>query len=120
MSAAMIKSHGGSDSIVSTQRKGGLILSGIVQDTMANTPKNVHMRSLENMVSQTTGVPRAESVMDGVISATVPADRRSSPELQPMHGKDKTASKMSVGIPYAGDKSGYGMAQRGKGKGKKA
>jgi hypothetical protein len=116
MSAAMIKSHGGSKDIVSTQRKGGLVLTGIVRDTMANSPKNVHMRSLENLVSQTTGVPRAESVMEGVISATVPADRRDVPELHPVHETDKTASKMSVGIPYAGRKSGYGQAQKGKSK----
>lgn len=116
MSAAMVRAHGGSKDMVSTQRKGGLVLSGIVQDTMANSPKNVHMRSLENLVSQTTGVPRAESVMEGVISSTVPAGRRSAPELQPVHEKDKTASKMSVGIPYAGEKSGYGQAQKGKSK----
>ena len=103
--------HGGSKDIVSTQRKGGLVLSHIVRDTMVGSPKAVHMRSLEGLVSQTTGVPREEPIMEGVIAATVPAHMRDVPELHPVHDKDATASKMSVGTSYSGPKSGYGMAQ---------
>ena len=115
MSAAMIRSHGGSRDIVSTQRKGGLILSGIVQDTMVNSPKAVHMKSLEGLVSKTTGISRGEATMDGVIAATVPGHMRAdTPELQPVHSKDKSASKMSVGMSYAGSKSGYGDAKKGR------
>ena len=110
----MVRAHGGSKDIVSTQRKGGLILSGIITDTKANSPKVVHMKSLEGLVSKTTGIPREEPVMEGVIKATVPAHMRATPELMPMHTEDKTASKMAVGVPYAGTKSGYGA-----GKGKK-
>lgn len=108
----MIRSHGGSRDIVSTQRRGGLILSGLIQDTMANSPKAVHMRSLEGLVSQTTGVPRDRPVMDGVIAATVPARMRAdTPELHPVPNRDigKTDSKMAMGVSYAGPKSGYGM-----------
>lgn len=117
----MIRAHGGSKDIVSTQRGGGLILSGIVRDTMANSPKAVHMRSLENVISQTTGVPRERPIMEGVIASTVPAHMKDVPELHPVHDKDATASKMATGVPYAGDKSGYGAAQHpgGKKKGKK-
>lgn len=106
----MVRAHGGSKDIVSTQRKGGLVLSGIVRDTMANSPKAIHMKSLENMVAQTTGMPRERPLMDGVIAATVPAHMKDVPELQPVHEKDKSASKMGVGVPYAGRKSGYGKA----------
>ena len=116
MSFAMVRAHGGSKDIVSTQRKGGLILSGIVHDTMANSPQATHMKSLENLVAQTTGVPRERPIMEGVIASTVPVHMRDVPELHPVAEKDATASKMSVGVPYAGGKSGYGMAQKGKGK----
>jgi len=116
MSAYMVKAHGGSKDIVSTQRKGGLILSGIVKDTMANSPKAVHMKSMENLVSQTTGIPRERPIMEGVIASTVPAHMKDTPELQPVHEKDATASKMAVGVPYAGTKSGYGQAEKSKGK----
>lgn len=106
----MIRSHGGSRDIVSTQRKGGLILSGLIQDTMANSPKAVHMRSLEGLVSQTTGVPRDRPVMDGVIASTVPASMKDTPEIHDVPKRDigKTDSKMAMGVPYAGPKSGYG------------
>jgi hypothetical protein len=118
MSAAMIRSHGGSKDIVSTQRKGGLILSGLIHDTMANSPKAVHMKSLENLVAQTTGIPRERPIMEGVIASTVPVHMRDVPELHPVHEEDKTASRMGTGVPYAGVRSGYGMADR-KTKGKK-
>jgi len=114
MSAAMIKAHGGSKDMVNS--KGGLILTGIIQDTMANSPKSVHMRSLANLVSQTTGVGLGESVMEGVLTATVPTDRRATPALQPMHEQDKTASKMAVGGTFAGPASGYGKGGKQKGK----
>lgn len=110
MSAAMIMARGGSKDIVSTQRKGGLILSGIIKDTMANSPKAVHMKSLENLVSKTTGVSREEPMMEGVIASTVPSHMRDVPELQPVHEKSATVSKMGVGRSYPGSKSGYGAA----------
>lgn len=116
MSAAMVTAHGGSKNFVSTQRKGTLVLSGILHDTTMNSPKAAHMKSLENLVAQTTGIPRERPIMEGVIAATVPASMRATPELMPSHETDKTASKMASGVPYVGDKSGYGMAQHGKGK----
>lgn len=110
----MVMAHGGSKGVVATQRKESLTLSGIIHDTMANSPKAVHMRSLEGLVSQTTGVPRERPLMEGVLASTVPAHMKDVPELQPVHTKDKTASKMASGVPYSGPKSGYGMAQHGK------
>jgi hypothetical protein len=107
----MIRAHGGTKNIVSTQRGGGLVLGGIIKDTMANSPRAVHMKSLENMIANTTGIPRERPIMEGVIAATVPTHMRDVPELQPVHEQDKTASKMASGVPYAGKKSGYGMAQ---------
>lgn len=110
MSAAMVMAHGGSKDLVSTQRKGGLVLSGIIKDTMANSPKAVHMKSLAGLVSQTTGVPRERPIMEGVIASTVPSHMKDVPELHPVPSREigKTDSKMGVGVPYAGKKSGYG------------
>jgi hypothetical protein len=115
----MIRAHGGSKDIVSTQRGGGLILGGIIKDTMVNSPKAVHMRSLEKLISQTTGVPREKPIMDGVIAATVPNSMRDVPELQPNHATNMSDSKMAVGGTYAGPKSGYGMAEKSKKKSSK-
>ena len=114
MSAAMVMAHGGSKDIVSTQRKESLVLSGIVRDTMANSPKAVHMKSLAGLVSQTTGVPRERPIMEGVIAATVPSHMRDVPELHPVPASEigKTDSKMAVGASYAGDKSGYGGGKK--------
>ena len=114
MSAAMVRAHGGSKDVVSSQRGGGLILSGILKDTTMNSPKAAHMKSLEKLVAQTTGVPRERPVMDGVIASTIPAHMKDVPELHPVHEKDATASKMAAGVPYAGKKSGYGMGKKGK------
>ena len=110
MSAAMVRAHGGSKDIVSTQRGGGLVLGGILKDTTINSPKVVHMRSLEHLVAQTTGIPRERPIMEGVIASTVPTHMRDVPELHPVHDVGKTDSKMAVGTTYSGDKSGYGEA----------
>lgn len=108
----MVRAHGGSKDIVTTQRGGGIVLGGILRDTTINSPKVVHMRALDNLVMKTTGVPADRPLLDGVIASTVPANRRDAPELMPEHSKDMTASKMAVGVPYAGDKSGYGAAKK--------
>lgn len=71
------------------------------------------MRSLEGLVSQTTGIPREKPIMEGVIASTVPAHMKDVPELHPVHDRDASASKMSVGGTYAGPKSGYAAAGTG-------
>lgn len=120
MSAALVRAHGGSKDLVSTQRKGGLVLSHIVKDTMANSPKAVHMRSLEGLVSNTTGIPREKPIMDGVIASTVPTHMKDVPELMPVAERDMSASRQSVGGTYAGPKSGYATESfKGKAEGTK-
>lgn len=91
---------------------------GIIHDTMKNSPRAVPMKGIDRLVSNTTGIAMGRPAMDGVLKETVPADRKSVPELQPVHAKDKTSSKMAVGIPYAGDKSGYGQKNKTKKGGK--
>ena len=106
MSAKMVKAHGGSKNIVSAQKGEAIVLGGIVTNTMANTPKDVHMRGLDRLVSQTTGIPREEPIMEGVISATVPANRKATPEYHkvPKHEQGKTEAKRMGQVPYAGPK----------------
>ena len=116
MSSAMGRAHGGSKDVISSARGGGVVLGGILKDTTMNSPKAVHMKSLEKLLTQTMGAPREKPVMEGVIASTVPAGMRDAPELMPNHETDATASKMASGVPYAGMKSGYGMAQHPGGK----
>lgn len=113
----MIRAHGGSRDIA-TGRGGSILLAGILRDTTQNSPAAVHMKNMAGLLSQTTGIPREKPVMEGVLTSTVPAGRRDTPELMPAHGTDKTASKMSVGATFAGPASGYGGAERSKKKGK--
>jgi hypothetical protein len=109
----MIRAHGGSRDIA-TGRGGSILLAGILRDTTQNSPAAVHMKNMAGLLSQTTGIPREKPVMEGVLTSTVPASRRDTPELQPAHGMDKTASKMSVGATFAGPASGYGDAEKSK------
>jgi hypothetical protein len=106
MSSKMVKAHGGSKNIVSAQRGEAIVLGGIVHDTMANTPKDVHMRGLDRLISQTTGIPREEPIMEGVISATVPANRKDTPEYHKVakHEQGKTKAMRQGQVPYAGPK----------------
>lgn len=108
----MVRAHGGSKDVVASARGGGIVLAGILKDTTMNSPKVVHMRSLENLISNTTGVPREKPLMDGVIASTVPSHMKDVPELQPNRDMNKSDSKMSVGGTYSGPKSGYGMAEK--------
>jgi hypothetical protein len=100
----MIKAHGGGNMI------GGIL--GKTTTTGVDMP--VHMKGMDRLIRQTTGMVQGESAMDGVIASTVPASMRAVPELHKVSAKDigKTDSRMGVGIPYAGKKSGYGAASR--------
>ena len=110
--------HGGPKAMVSTQRKGSLVLSHIIKDTTMGSPQAVHMRNIEGLVSQTTGIPRERPIMEGVIASTVPTHMRDVPELHPVPASEqgKTDSRMGVGRTYPGPKSGYGMGKGKEGK----
>ena len=88
----------------SVEGGGSLLKSGIVQDTMVGTRKDVHMKGLSRLVSNTTGIPRGEVVMEGVIKSTVPAGMRDTPEYHkvPAHDQGKTKAKRLGQVPYAG------------------
>lgn len=100
----MVKAHGGSKNIVSAQKGEAIVLGGIVEKTTTGTPKDVHMRGLSRLVSQTTGVPRGEVVMDGVLASTIPAHMKDVPEIRKVakHDIGKTHPKREGQVPYAG------------------
>lgn len=102
----MVKAHGGSKNFVSAQKGEALMLGGIVSNTTGNMPKDVHMKGLDRLISQTTGVPREEPIMAGVISATVPAHMMDTPEYSkvPSGEVGKTQSKRMGQVPYGGPK----------------
>jgi hypothetical protein len=102
----MVKAHGGSRMIQSVEGGGSLVMSGILQNTMANVPKDIHMKGLCRLISNTTGVPKEEPLMEGVISATVPASMKSVPEYHkvPEHDQGKTQAKRMGQVPYSGKK----------------
>jgi hypothetical protein len=100
----MVKAHGGSKNLVSTQRKGGLMLGGILEKTTTNMPKEVHMRSLDNLIANTTGMIRDKPIMDGVIASTVPMGMKDTPEIHKVPAKEvgKTKAERMGQVPFAG------------------
>ncbi len=78
----------------------------LVSDTMAGTDSPVHMKQLEFLVSNTTGVPLESAVLDGVLTNTlqdVPTGHMATSGVMPSHQKFATAPKMPVygQVPYA-------------------
>ena len=104
MSAAMIKAHGGSKNIVSAQKGEALVLGGIVTNTTGQMPKDVHMAGLDRLISQTTGIPREEPIMEGVIASTIPMHMKATPEYHKVPEKEvgKTQAKRMGQVPYGG------------------
>lgn len=106
MSASMVKAHGGSRMLQSVEGGGSLMKSGIVHDTMINSPKDAKMRELSRVISNTTGIPREKPIMEGVIQDTLPSGMRSVPEYKkvPAHDVGKTKTKRMGQVAYAGPK----------------
>ena len=114
MSAMMVRAHGGSKSITSVEGGGSLVLGGIISKTTKGVQEDVHMKGLDRLIANTTGIPREEPIMEGVIASTIPAHMNAVPELHKVPAREigKTNSKMSVGGTYSGPKSGYGKASK--------
>jgi hypothetical protein len=78
----------------------------LVSDTMAGSDRPVHMKQLEFLVSNTTGVPLESSVLDGVLTNTlqdVPTGHMATSGVMPSHLKFATNYAASVHgqVPYA-------------------
>ena len=104
MSSSIVKAHGGSKDIISAQRGEGIVLGGIITDTMANSPKQVKEAHLDRLITQTTGIPREKPVMEGVLESTIPEHMKIVPEYHKVakHEIGKTQAKRMGQVPYAG------------------
>ena len=100
----MVKAHGGSKNFVSAQKGEAIVLGGIIDKTTTGMPKDVHMRGLNRLISQTTGVPREKPIMEGVIASTVPMHMKDVPEIHKVPAAEvgKTKPKREGQVPYAG------------------
>ena len=102
----LVRAHGGSKNLQSPEGGGSLVLGGILTKTTTNVPKEAHMRGLSRLVSNTTGVLEEKPIMEGVITSTVPAGMKDTPEYHkvPAHDVGKTKAKRMGQVPYAGPK----------------
>lgn len=103
MSSSIVKAHGGSRDIIG-QKGEGIVLGGILHDTMQNTQRDVKEKHLDRLISNTTGTPRGTPLMEGVIDSTIPKHMKDVPELHKVahHEVSKTHPKRMGQVPYAG------------------
>ena len=105
MSSFMISAHGGGR-VARTQRDGAVATDMLVRDTTMNTPKPVHMKQLDYLVSNTTGIARNSAVLDGVLSDTTEGSftgHKATSEVMKSHEHFATQpGRMGYGqVPYA-------------------
>lgn len=87
----------------------------LVHDTMKGVEAPVHMKQLEFLVSNTTGVPLESPVLDGVLTNTLqatPTGHMATSGVMPSHQKFATAYSAPVygQVPYA---EGKGQVKKG-------
>lgn len=105
MSEFMIQNHGGGKA-ARTQRSGAVSFEHIVRDTTAHSPHPVHMKQLDYIVSNTTGVAMESPVLEGVLQDTTHGSatgHHATSELMKSHEHFATkVGPMSYGqVPYA-------------------
>lgn len=103
MSSHLVTAHGGSKNFVSAQKGEAIILGGIIHDTTQGVQKDVHMKHLDRLVSQTTGVPQGKPIMHGILTQTVKGEPN-TPEYHkvPHHEVGHTQARRMGQVPYAG------------------
>lgn len=103
MSSSIVKAHGGSRDIIG-QKGEGIVLGGIIHNTMMNAPRDVKEKHIDRLITQTTGIPREKPVMEGVIASTIPKHMKDVPEIHKVasHEVGKTKTKRMGQVPYAG------------------
>lgn len=106
MSSKLVTAHGGSKNFVSAQKGGAVVLGGILKDTTQGIDKDVRMKGLDRLISQTTGNPQEKPIMQGVISHTVPSGMKDVPEYHKVPSKEvgHTQPKRMGQVPFAGPK----------------
>lgn len=104
-SSGLVKAHGGPP-IAITQKKEGISTGAFIHDTMANSPRPVHMASMDVLVAKTTGMTEIP-VMSGVLQDTrqgVPDSHRQDVQPIPKGEQGKTQPKRYGQVPFAGPK----------------
>lgn len=103
MSSSIVKAHGGSRDIIG-QKGEGIVLGGILKNTMMNVPMDAKEKHLDRLITQTTGMPAMKPVMEGVIDSTIPKHMKDVPEIHKVSAHDigKTKTKRMGQVPYAG------------------
>jgi len=101
----MIKAHGGGK-VARTQREGAISSNMIIHNTKEHSPMAVHMKQLDYIVSNTTGVPRNSAVLDGVLQDTTQGSmtgHKATSEVMKSHEHFAThQGPMGYGqVPYA-------------------
>ena len=107
-SQGLIRAHGGPP-IAITQKKEGISTGAFVSNTMMNSPKPIHMASMDILVAKTTGTTQEPSVMSGVIvntKADIGGLAKDVPETRKMAKgeRGKTQPKTMGQVPYGGPK----------------
>ena len=103
----MVKAHGGGKA-AETTRMGAVAVGSILHDTTINSPRPAHMKHLDMLVSNTTGVAYESPILEGVLTSTKQGtgmgdDARTG--VVPSHGEFKTVAAMPRSgfgqVPYA-------------------
>lgn len=115
MSEYMVKAHGGGK-VARTQRDGGVSTGMLVENTLVGMPQPVHMKQLDYLVSNTTGVARNTAVLDGVLQDTTMGSatgHRATSEVMKSHEHFATKQgPMGYGqVPYAESAKGRSSPQ---------
>lgn len=110
MSSYLVTAHGGGKNVMSSS--GRIPLEGLIRNTKAGM-KPVPKQHMEGLIASTLGfVPPPPS---GMITETIPSGLKKAPGMLhkiPVAERMETVSKMNVGVPYSGSKSGYGGSRR--------
>ena len=104
MSASNLRAHGGSANL--TGQKGEAKNTGlIITNTLAGKEKGVHMKHLDALIGNTTGIRGQQVLYAGVLSSTrqgIPAVN--TPELSKNHHVGKTQPVSMGQVPFSGKK----------------
>lgn len=104
MSSYNLKAHGGSANL--TGGKGEAKNTGlIITNTLVGKEKGVHMKHLDALIGNTTGIRGQQILYDGVLTSTRQGLSSSyTPELTKNHHVGKTQPVSSGQVPYSGKK----------------
>jgi len=104
MSSYNTRASGGSKNVLG--QKGEIMNTGLfISNTLAGKDKDVHMKHLDYLISNTTGIREQNPLMEGVITKTTEDTPDShTPTIHKNHNKSKTNPRTEGQVPFAGSK----------------